>query len=140
LTLRSIPSLAAQSSDLSWPSHNFASSSQSSNLLRWRHTQDRRHIAHIYELIYSAENPLVLGLGFAAKRDLASFLRNDLAALALLYILASVAENAWSNASRNRSRCGEWLIADHSLVGEGSQPATGALRLFTASNIAYAPG
>jgi len=32
---------------------------------------------HIYELIYTAKNPTVLGLGFAAMRDLATFLRND---------------------------------------------------------------
>lgn len=32
----------------------------------------------IYELIYKAKNPLVLGLGFAAIRDISSFLRNDL--------------------------------------------------------------
>jgi hypothetical protein len=30
---------------------------------------------HVYELIYPAKNPLVLGLGFAAVRDLVSFLR-----------------------------------------------------------------
>jgi hypothetical protein len=30
----------------------------------------------IYELIYTAKNPLVLGLGFAATRDLVSFFRN----------------------------------------------------------------
>ncbi|MGH7797123.1 MAG: alpha/beta hydrolase domain-containing protein, partial [Candidatus Binatia bacterium] len=30
---------------------------------------------HIYELIYPAKNPLVLGLGFAVARDLVSFLR-----------------------------------------------------------------
>ncbi len=30
---------------------------------------------HIYELIYTAKNPLVLGLGFAVVRDLVSFLR-----------------------------------------------------------------
>ena len=30
---------------------------------------------YIYELIYSAKNPLVLGLGFAAVRDTVSFLR-----------------------------------------------------------------
>ena len=35
---------------------------------------------HIYELIYTAKNPTVLGLGFAALRDLASFLRNDTSA------------------------------------------------------------
>jgi hypothetical protein len=32
---------------------------------------------HIYEFIYLAKNPLVLGLGFAAVRDLISFLRYD---------------------------------------------------------------
>lgn len=30
---------------------------------------------YIYELVYTAKNPLVLGLGFAAIRDMASFLR-----------------------------------------------------------------
>ena len=30
---------------------------------------------HIYEFIYQAKNPLVLGLGFAVVRDLISFLR-----------------------------------------------------------------
>jgi len=32
---------------------------------------------HIYELIYPAKNPLVLGLGFAVARDLISFLRYE---------------------------------------------------------------
>lgn len=32
---------------------------------------------HIYEFIYPAKNPLVLGLGFAAVRDLVSFLRYE---------------------------------------------------------------
>jgi hypothetical protein len=32
---------------------------------------------YIYELIYTARNPLVLGLGFAATRDLVSFLRHE---------------------------------------------------------------
>jgi hypothetical protein len=32
---------------------------------------------HIYEFIYSAKNPLVLGLGFAAVRDTVSFLRYE---------------------------------------------------------------
>lgn len=31
----------------------------------------------IYELVYTAKDPLVLGLGFAAIRDFTSFLRND---------------------------------------------------------------
>ena len=32
---------------------------------------------YIYELIYTAKNPLVLGLGFAAIRDMASYLKNE---------------------------------------------------------------
>jgi hypothetical protein len=32
---------------------------------------------HIYEFIYNAKNPLVLGLGFAAVRDMVSFLRYE---------------------------------------------------------------
>ena len=32
----------------------------------------------IYELIYTATNPIVLGLGFATTRDIASFLRYEL--------------------------------------------------------------
>jgi hypothetical protein len=32
---------------------------------------------HIYELLYKARNPTVLGLGFAATRDFISFLRNS---------------------------------------------------------------
>jgi len=32
---------------------------------------------HIYELLYNAKNPMVLGLGFAATRDFISFLRNS---------------------------------------------------------------
>ena len=31
---------------------------------------------HIYELLYTAKNPTVMGLGFAATRDFISFLRN----------------------------------------------------------------
>lgn len=33
---------------------------------------------HIYEFIYPAKNPLVLGLGFAIVRDLISFLRHEI--------------------------------------------------------------
>ncbi len=33
---------------------------------------------YIYELIYTARDPLVLGLGFAAIRDFSSFLKNEL--------------------------------------------------------------
>ena len=48
---------------------------------------DERHLCYpagfqpgrLYELIYRAKDPLVLGLGFAATRDLGAFLRNDAA-------------------------------------------------------------
>jgi Alpha/beta hydrolase domain len=32
---------------------------------------------HIYELLYTAKNPMVMGLGFAATRDFVSFLRSE---------------------------------------------------------------
>ena len=32
---------------------------------------------HIYELLYDAKDPMVLGIGFAATRDFISFLRNS---------------------------------------------------------------
>jgi Alpha/beta hydrolase domain len=35
---------------------------------------------HIYELVYTAKNPTVAGIGFAATRDFAAFLRGDAAA------------------------------------------------------------
>ena len=35
---------------------------------------------HIYELVYTAKNPTVAGIGFAATRDFAAFLRGDGAA------------------------------------------------------------
>jgi hypothetical protein len=35
----------------------------------------------IYELIYSAKDSKVMGLGFAATRDIVSFLRNEAAAI-----------------------------------------------------------
>jgi hypothetical protein len=39
--------------------------------------KDEFQPGYIYELIYTAKNPLVLGLGFAAIRDFLSFLRNE---------------------------------------------------------------
>src|SRR5260221_10609772 len=40
---------------------------------------------HIYELIYKAQDPLVLGLGFAATRDFVSFLHHSSSAQNPLY-------------------------------------------------------
>lgn len=39
--------------------------------------KDEFQPGYIYELVYQARNPLVLGLGFAATRDIVSFLRNE---------------------------------------------------------------
>jgi hypothetical protein len=50
---------------------------------------------HIYEFIYPAKNPLVLGLGFAVVRDLVSFLRYEVKdAAGRLNPLASAKKNA----------------------------------------------
>ena len=38
---------------------------------------DGFHADQLYELIYAAKDPIVMGLGFATTRDFASFLRND---------------------------------------------------------------
>ena len=51
----------------------------------WSFTDDRRHIrltggfepGKIYELVYRAMNPAVAGLGFAAVRDFASYLKQE---------------------------------------------------------------
>src|SRR5690606_36126156 len=40
--------------------------------------KDEFQPGYIYELIYDAKNPLILGLGFAAIRDFTSFMRNEL--------------------------------------------------------------
>jgi len=40
--------------------------------------KDEFQPGYIYELIYDAKNPLILGLGFAAIRDFISFMRNEL--------------------------------------------------------------
>jgi len=54
--------------------------------LRWRYLSDREISIErpegfdggaIYELVYDAEDPVVMGLGFAAVRDVISFLRYD---------------------------------------------------------------
>jgi hypothetical protein len=41
------------------------------------HYPDGFDVGHLYELVYTARDPPVLGLGFAGVRDLISFLRHD---------------------------------------------------------------
>ncbi|MCU1284629.1 MAG: hypothetical protein JWO13_979 [Acidobacteriales bacterium] len=46
------------------------------------HLNDGFHSGEIYELIYSAKNPVVVGLGLAAVRDFVSYLKHDAQAIA----------------------------------------------------------
>jgi Alpha/beta hydrolase domain len=63
----------------------FASCARDAETAKLQLTPSGKHLCvlsgfrpgHIYEFIYPAKNPLVLGLGFAATRDLISFLRKD---------------------------------------------------------------
>ena len=65
-----------------WEFASCARDAETAELLR---TPSSKHLCvlsgfrpgHIYEFIYPAKNPLVLGLGFAATRDLISFLRYE---------------------------------------------------------------
>lgn len=63
---------------------------------------------HIYELIYIAKNPTVAGIGFAATRDFAAFLRGDAAAtdLGAVNPLAGGIDNALIFGS---SQSGRWI-------------------------------
>jgi feruloyl esterase len=59
---------------------------------------------HIYELVYTAKNPTVMGLGFAATRDLVSFLRYGSAGVT--NPLAGGVQNAITYGS---SQSGRWI-------------------------------
>src|SRR6266478_201811 len=59
---------------------------------------------HIYELVYTAKNPTVMGLGFAATRDLVSFLRYGSAGVT--NPLAGAVQNAITYGS---SQSGRWI-------------------------------
>jgi hypothetical protein len=63
---------------------------------------------HIYELVYTAKNPTVTGIGFAATRDFAAFLRGDSAATdpAAINPVAGGIENALIFGS---SQSGRWI-------------------------------
>jgi hypothetical protein len=60
---------------------------------------------HIYELLYTAKNPMVMGLGFAATRDFVSFLRSGNGG-ALVNPLGNGIENAIIYGS---SQSGRWI-------------------------------
>lgn len=60
---------------------------------------------HIYELLYTAKNPMVMGLGFAATRDFISFLRNGNSG-SVVNPLGDAIENAIIYGS---SQSGRWI-------------------------------
>jgi len=61
---------------------------------------------HIYELVYSAKNPTVVGLGLAATRDLVAFLRNRQPAEGSANPLGDAIRNAIIYGS---SQSGRWI-------------------------------
>src|SRR4029077_14988554 len=63
---------------------------------------------HIYELVYTAKNPTIAGIGFAATRDFAAFLRGDTAAAdpSVANPLAGGIDNALIFGS---SQSGRWI-------------------------------
>jgi Alpha/beta hydrolase domain len=63
---------------------------------------------HIYELVYTAKNPTVAGIGFAATRDFAAFLRGDSAAAdpSAVNPVAGAIDNALIFGS---SQSGRWI-------------------------------
>jgi hypothetical protein len=63
---------------------------------------------HIYELVYTAKNPTVVGIGFAATRDFAAFLRDDVADVGAEAVnpVAGAIDNAMIFGS---SQSGRWI-------------------------------
>jgi hypothetical protein len=63
---------------------------------------------HIYELVYTAKNPTVAGIGFAATRDFVAFLRGDFAAAdpAVVNPIAGAIDNTLIFGS---SQSGRWI-------------------------------
>jgi hypothetical protein len=87
---------------------------------------------HIYELLYTAKDPLVLGLGFAATRDLIDWLRSSGDASNPL------AGEVNAVLMHGTSQSGRWLRTfldlgfneseDHRRVADGMQPHIGSVR------------
>lgn len=84
----------------------------------------------LYELVYTARDPLVLGLGFAAVRDLVSFLRygteDGVGAANPLAVSGAVIEKAYA---WGRSQSGRFL---RDLVYHGFNEDEGGRRVFDA--------
>ncbi|MBV9785827.1 MAG: hypothetical protein JO264_18640 [Acidisphaera sp.] len=88
---------------------------------------------HIYELLYTAKNPLVLGLGFAATRDFVNFLRtstdssNPLAGggISKAVMHGTSQSGRWE---RTYLDLGFNEAEDHSRVFEGMNPHIGSVR------------
>jgi hypothetical protein len=89
---------------------------------------------HIYELIYDAKDPTVLGLGFAATRDLTAFLHHN--ANAADNPLAGAVRNTLFFGSSQSGRFGRGLLSlgfnqdeDGRIVFEGLYPHTATARI-----------
>jgi hypothetical protein len=63
---------------------------------------------HIYELVYTAKNPTVAGIGFAATRDFAAFLRGDSAA-ADSAVVNPIADGIDNTLIFGSSQSGRWI-------------------------------
>jgi hypothetical protein len=61
---------------------------------------------HIYELVYTGKNPTVAGIGFAATRDFAAFLRGDSADASVVNPLAGGIDHTLIFGS---SQSGRWI-------------------------------
>jgi hypothetical protein len=102
---------------------------------------------HIYELLYTAKNPIVMGLGLAAIRDVATFLRDRKADdQGNLNPLASGVKFALLNGISQSGRLLRTYLAlgfnegeDHQQVFDGMHPHIGSVRNYI--NVRFAqPG
>jgi len=89
---------------------------------------------HIYELIYQAKDPTVLGLGFAATRDLAAFLHHN--PNAAENPLVGAVKNTLFFGSSQSGRFGRGFVSlgfnqdeDGRIVFEGMMPHTATARI-----------
>jgi hypothetical protein len=92
---------------------------------------------YIYELVYTAKNPLVLGLGFAAIRDMGSFLshttvdeaggRNPLVAVPSRTRYGLLSCRGYPNAVTSAGRFCNWVLIRTSVVSACSMGLTRTL-------------
>ena len=64
---------------------------------------------HIYELVYTAKNPTVAGMGFAATRDFAAFLRGDVTVVDSPALVNPVADGIDNALIFGSSQSGRWI-------------------------------